>query len=195
VLGKLQYCSLHVQPVADCRVLFLDAIHTGATYVHVQCLSIASASTCSRCYHDQLIFGDKVADATLFACRLMARVGLDVEFERCHERQDESEEELEREKHVGGIRLEAACLALTKVVLAIEMCCAVFRTRCYWWSEGARKCFRVVEGSCPAARRTIGLCHSIKYRSAHKLVQGRRMRDNDSIALLYSMDFVAHCRS
>lgn len=129
--------------------------------MHVQCLSITSASTRSRCYHDKLIFGNKVADATLFACRLVARVGLDVEFKRCYERQDESEEELESEKHVGGFAWMRRFLLLAKVVLAIEvaceMCCAVFRTRCYWWSEGVRKWFRVVgEAVHIAARRTIG---------------------------------------
>jgi hypothetical protein len=76
---------------------FLDTRPRQATYVHVQCLSITSASARSRCYHDQLIFGDKVTDAALFACRLVARVGLDVELERCHKRQDECEEELECE--------------------------------------------------------------------------------------------------
>lgn len=82
-------------------MLFPNARSRQATYVHVQCLSIASAPARSRCYHDQLIFGNKVANAALFACRLVARVGLDVEFEGCDERQDESEEELEGEKHVG----------------------------------------------------------------------------------------------
>jgi len=99
-----QHSSLHVsnnQLFANCRMLFLDSKSRQATYVHVQCLSIASTSARSRCYHDQLIFGNKITNASLFACRLVARVGLDVEFERCHERQDESEEELEGEKHVG----------------------------------------------------------------------------------------------
>ena len=108
---------------------FLNAASRKATYVHVQCLSIASTSARSRCYHDQLIFGDKVADAALFACRLVARVGLDVEFERCHERQEEGEEELEGEKHVGDFRLDEAIVALRVVVLTIIgvgwMCFAV----------------------------------------------------------------------
>jgi hypothetical protein len=82
-------------------MLFPNARSRQATYVHVQCLSIASASARSRCYHDQLILSNKVTNASLFACRLVARVGLDVEFERCHEGQDESEEELEGEKHLG----------------------------------------------------------------------------------------------
>lgn len=96
----------------------------------------------------------------------MARVGLDVEFERCHERQDESEEELEHEKHVGGMRLDEAIVALRVVVLAIVRCAVLclpclFRTRCYWcywWSEGVlRKCFRVGGRSCLAAMRSIDL--------------------------------------
>ena len=110
-------------------MLFLNTGPRQATYVHIQCLSIASASARSRCYHDQLVFSDKVANAALFACRLVARVGLNIEFERCHERQEEGEEELEGEKHVGGFRLDEAIVTLRVVVLAIIdvgwMCFAV----------------------------------------------------------------------
>jgi hypothetical protein len=125
-------------------MLFLNTGPRQATYVHIQCLSIASASARSRCYHDQLVFSDKVANAALFACRLVARVGLNIEFERCHERQEEGEEELEGEKHVGEFRLDEAIVAFGVVVLAIIdvgwMCFAVLFNRCLghegWWSEG-----------------------------------------------------------
>jgi hypothetical protein len=62
------------------------------TYVHVQCLAIASTS---------------------------ARVGLDVELEGCNERQEEGKEKLECEKHVGGRRQEAVDFSLARVVLAV----------------------------------------------------------------------------
>lgn len=130
--GRLQHSSfygLNSQLLANCRMLFLNTGPRQATYVHIQCLSIASASTRSRCYHDQLVFSDKVANAALFACRLVARVGLNIEFERYHERQEEGEEELEGEKHVGGFRLDEAIVTLRVVVLAIIdvgwMCFAV----------------------------------------------------------------------
>jgi hypothetical protein len=86
--------------------------------VHVQCLSIASTSARSRCYHDQLIFGDKVADAALFACRLVARVGLNVEFERCHERQEEGEAD-DYWRRLDVLRCAVQCLGHEG-----------------WWSEG-----------------------------------------------------------
>ena len=100
-------------------MLFLNTGPRQATYVHIQCLSIASASARSRCYHDQLVFSDKVANAALFACRLVARVGLDVEFKGCNEGQEEGEKELECEKHIDGRRQEAVFLCLAKVVLAV----------------------------------------------------------------------------
>ena len=88
------------------------------TYVHVQCLAITSASTDRRSHNDQLVLCDKVPNASLFACRFVARVGLNVEFEGCNEGQEEGEKELECEEHVDGRRQEAVDLCFVKVVLA-----------------------------------------------------------------------------
>lgn len=67
-----------------------------ATYVHVQCLSIASTPA-HRCRHDnELVLGDKVPDASFFACGFMTRVGLEIELEGGDERDEKGEEEPER---------------------------------------------------------------------------------------------------
>jgi hypothetical protein len=87
--------------------------------VHVQCLAIASASADRRGHNDQLVFCDKIPNAALFARGFVARVGLDVEFEGCNERQEEGEEKLECENHVGGRRQEAVGFGLARVVLAV----------------------------------------------------------------------------
>lgn len=76
--------------------------------MHVQRLPIASASTDGGGHNHQLVLRNKVPDAALFARRLVARMGLDVEFQRGDKRQEESEEELECEEHIGVSRLEAA---------------------------------------------------------------------------------------
>ena len=89
------------------------------TYVHVQCLTISSASTDCRSDNNQLVFCDKVPNASLFARRLVARVGLDVEFQSCNEGQEEGEKELECEEHVDGRRQEAVKMCFAKVVLAV----------------------------------------------------------------------------
>jgi hypothetical protein len=89
------------------------------TYVHVQCLTITSASTDCRSHNDQLVLCDKVPNASLFARRLVARVGLNVEFKGCNEGQEEGEKELECEEHVDGRRQEAVKLCLAKVVLEV----------------------------------------------------------------------------
>jgi hypothetical protein len=87
--------------------------------VHVQCLAIASASADRRSHNDQLVLCNKIPNAALFARGFVARVGLDVEFQGSNERQEESEEELECEKHVGGRRQEAVTFGLARVVLAV----------------------------------------------------------------------------
>ena len=59
-------------------------------------------------------------------------MGLDVEFERCHEGQDESEEELKCEEHVGSFAWERSCFE-DGGAGDCEMCCCcavMFRTRC-----------------------------------------------------------------
>jgi hypothetical protein len=89
------------------------------TYVHVQCLTITPASTDCRSHNDQLVLCDKVPNASLFARRLVARVGLNVEFKGCNEGQEEGEKELECEEHVDGRRQEAVKLCLAKVVLEV----------------------------------------------------------------------------
>lgn len=90
-----------------------------STYVHVQCLTITPASTNCRSHNDQLVLRDKVPDASLFARRLVARVGLDIEFESCNEGQEKGEKELEYEEHIDGRRQEAVMLCFAKVVLAV----------------------------------------------------------------------------
>jgi hypothetical protein len=89
------------------------------TYVHVQCLTITSASADRRSHNNQLVLCDKIPDAALFACGFVAGVGLNVEFKSCNKRQEEGEEELECEKHIGGRRQEAVAFGLAKVVLAV----------------------------------------------------------------------------
>lgn len=89
------------------------------TYVHVQCLTITPASTDCRSHNDQLVLCDKVPNASLFARRLVARVGLNVEFQSCNEGQEEGEKELDYEEHVDGRRQEAVKLCFAKVVLAV----------------------------------------------------------------------------
>ena len=89
------------------------------TYVHVQSLAITSASTNSRSNNDQLVLCNKVPNASLFARRLVARVGLNVEFKGCNEGQEQGEKELECEEHVDGRRQEAVVLCFAKVVLAV----------------------------------------------------------------------------
>jgi hypothetical protein len=89
------------------------------TYVHVQCLAIASTSADRGGHNDQLVLCDKIPNAALFACGFVARVGLDVELEGCNERQEEGKEKLECEKHVGGRCQEAVDFSLARVVLAV----------------------------------------------------------------------------
>jgi hypothetical protein len=100
-------------------VLFPSIFLLVSTYVHIQCLTITSASADRRSHNDQLVLSDKVPNASLFACRLVARVGLDVEFESCNEGQEEGEKELECKEHVDGRRQEAVGLCFAKVVLAV----------------------------------------------------------------------------
>ena len=89
------------------------------TYVHVQRLSVTPASADRRSHDDQLVLCDKVPNASLFARRLVAGVGLNVEFQSCNEGQEEGEKELECEEHVDGRRQEAVKLCFAKVVLAV----------------------------------------------------------------------------
>ena len=97
--------------------------------MHIHPLSIPPISVHDHRDNNQLFPRKKVPNASLFARRLVARVGLNIEFERYHERQEEGEEELEGEKHVGGFRLDEAIVTLRVVVLAIIdvgwMCFAV----------------------------------------------------------------------
>ena len=61
--------------------------------MHVESLSIAAVPTDCGCNDDELVFGDEVADAAFFARRLVARMGLDVEFEGGDDGEEEGEEE------------------------------------------------------------------------------------------------------
>lgn len=115
--------------------------------MHVQCLSITPASADRRGHNDQLVLCDKVPNTSLFACRLVARVGLDVEFKGCNEGQKEGKKELECEEHVdgrrqgggrilfrkggaGGMRLEAHdCLGHAAVGGVVEGVVALFGSR------------------------------------------------------------------
>lgn len=89
--------------------------------MHVQCLTIAPASTRSHSDHYQLVFCDKIPDAALLAGRFMARVGLDVELKCRNQRNDEGEEELENEAHGGGLSPAVGCCILGEVLLAITL--------------------------------------------------------------------------
>ena len=100
-------------------LIFPSSLSLVFTYVHVQCLTITPASTDCRSYNDQLVLCDKVPNASLFARRLVARVGLNVEFQSCNEGQEEGEKELDCEKHIDGRRQEAVKLCFAKVVLAV----------------------------------------------------------------------------
>lgn len=64
------------------------------THVHVEGLAIASTTTDCRGDNYQLVFCDEIAYAALFALRLGARTGLDVEFEGGDQGKEEGQEEL-----------------------------------------------------------------------------------------------------
>ena len=113
--------------------------------MHVQCLTITPASADRRSHNDQLVFCDKVPNASLFARRLVAGVGLDVEFEGCNKGQEEGEKKLECKEHIGGRRQVAVTFCFAKVVLAVcDRKLTMFRTRCCWWSEGVAALSEVV---------------------------------------------------
>jgi hypothetical protein len=121
--------------------------------MHVQCLAIASASADGRSHNDQLVLCGTISNAALFACGFVARVGLDVEFQGCHERQDEGEEELKCEKHIGGSRQGAVAFGLARVVLAV---CDWELSRCLGHAAvgGVKGSLRF--GSCSAEREGEG---------------------------------------
>jgi len=75
-----------------------------STYMQIQRLAIAPVPAHRRRHDDQLIPGDEVANAALFARGLVTGVGLDVELEGGDERKEEGEEELKREgRHVAYV--------------------------------------------------------------------------------------------
>ena len=82
--------------------------------MHIQRLTIPPAATNSRRHNNELVLRDEIPNAALLAGRLVARVGLDVEFQRRDEREQEGEEELEGEEHFGGFspgeRVVVICL-------------------------------------------------------------------------------------
>ena len=99
------------------RALVLNLVV--ATYMHIHPLSIPPISVHDHRDNNQLFPRNKVPNASLFARRLVARVGLDVEFKGCNEGQEEGEKELDYEEHVDGRRQEAVKLCFAKVVLAV----------------------------------------------------------------------------
>lgn len=71
------------------RILLEHVVVIVHTYMHVQCLSIASASADSRSHDYQLILRNKVPYAALFRRGFVARMCLNLELEGRYERQKE----------------------------------------------------------------------------------------------------------
>lgn len=109
--------------------------------MHVQRLAVTPTSADRRSHDDQLVLCDKVPNASLFARRFVARVGLDVEFQGRNKGEEEGEEKLDCEKHVGVGRQAAVTFGPEEVVLAVcDKELSMFRTRrCCWWSEGVKR--------------------------------------------------------
>lgn len=77
--------------------------------MHVQAHAVAAPTVSDGGDDDQLVLHDEVADASLFAGRLVARVSLDVEFEGVSEGQADEEEQAAQspEQHLHGGRIGA----------------------------------------------------------------------------------------
>jgi hypothetical protein len=69
--------------------------------MHVQCLTVSSTAAHSRSHDDKLSISSKIPNTALLAGGFMARVGLDVEFQRRDQWKDKGQEQLQCQ-HQGG---------------------------------------------------------------------------------------------
>lgn len=123
----------------------------GQTYVHVQLLAITLGAVGNGGDDDELVLHDEVADASLFAGRLVAGVGFDVELEGGNGGQADEEEQAAQgsEQHLHGGRIGRAASGGKEVRAVVHTQKA---TRCFarWRSLSLEHQPRPVRPSVPS---------------------------------------------